>query len=51
MEYFGIGYVGKYHADHLMCPLKMYYKKITTDWEGKLYCDMTMKWDYTKLYV
>ena len=25
--------------------------KITTDWERKLYCGITMKWDYTKRYV
>ena len=25
--------------------------KITTYWEGKLYCGITMKWYYTKIYV
>ena len=48
---FGISYVGPEHADHLMSALEMYYKKITTYLEGKLYCGITMKWDYTKLYV
>ena len=27
------------------------YEEIKTDWEGKLYCDITMKWNYTKSYV
>ena len=38
------------NVDHLMSALKMYYKKITTDREGNLYCGITMKWDYTKIY-
>ena len=29
----------------------MYHEKITTYWEGKLYFSVTMKWDYTKIYV
>ena len=43
MEYFGIFNVGREHADHLMSALKVYDEKITTDWEGKLYCGITMK--------
>ena len=37
VENFGIGYVGREHVDILMSASKMYYEKITTDWEGKLY--------------
>ena len=48
---FVIGYVGRKHADHHMSALKMYYEKIITDWEGKLYCGITMKWYYTKSYL
>ena len=29
----------------------MYYEKIITDWEGKLYCGITIKWNHTKIYV
>ena len=32
VDYFGIGYVGWEHADHLMSTLKMYNEKMTTDW-------------------
>ena len=51
VDNFGIGYVGWEHVDHLISALKMYYKNITTDWRGKLYCGITMKWDYTNRYV
>ena len=51
VDNFGIGYVGRDHADHLMSALEIYYKNITTDWEGKLYFGITMKWNYTKKYV
>ena len=51
VEDFGISYIGCEHTNHLMSALKMYYGKITTDWEGKLYCGITMKWDYTNIYV
>ena len=49
MDDFGIGYVGRDHPDHLMSALKMYDKKITTYWQGKLYCSITIKWDYKKM--
>ena len=51
VEDFGIGYIGSEHADHLMSTLKIYYEKITTDWEGSLYCGITMKWNDVKWYV
>ena len=42
---FGVKYVGKEHAEHLAKTLEMLYT-ITTDWEGELYCGLTLKWDY-----
>ena len=51
VDNFGFGYVGQEHADHLMNALKMYYENIITKWEGKLYCGIKIKWDYTKRYV
>ena len=51
VDEFRIGYVGQDHRDHLMSSLNMYYENITTDWEGKLYCGITMKWNYTQRYV
>jgi hypothetical protein len=42
---FGITYVGKEHADHLINCLKEKYK-FTEDWAGDLYCGISLKWDY-----
>ena len=51
VEDFGIGCLGLEHADNVMSALKIYYEKIKADWEGKLYCGITMKWNDTKKYV
>ena len=50
VEHYGNFHVGQDHSDHLMSALKIYDEKITTDWEGKLYCGITIKWCYTKQY-
>ena len=42
---FGVKYVGKEHAEHLIQTLANKYK-ITTDWTGTLYCGITLTWDY-----
>jgi len=42
---FGVNYVGKEHAEHLVNILKKHYKS-TIDWEGSLYCGISLKWDY-----
>jgi hypothetical protein len=42
---FGIKYVGKEHADHLLNALKQDYT-IDIDWTGSLYCGIALKWDY-----
>ena len=51
MDVFGIGYVGQEHADYLMGALKIYYEKIMTDCEEKLYCGITIKLNHTIRYV
>jgi hypothetical protein len=43
---FGIKYVGKEHADHLLATLRTQYT-MTTDWDCTNYCGLTIKWDYT----
>ena len=43
---FGVKYVGKEHADHLVSDIKENYE-VTTDWEGKQYVGLTLDWDYT----
>jgi hypothetical protein len=44
---FGIKYVGKENAEHLLNCLRSQYT-ITTDWTGSFYCGLTLKWNYTK---
>ncbi len=44
---FGVKYVGREHADHLVkCIGKKY--KLVEDWTGNLYCRIKLKWDYYK---
>jgi len=47
---FGVKYVGKANADHLVNAIASYYP-ISTDWEGTLYCGIHLKWDYTRRMV
>ena len=42
---FGIKYVGKTHANHLIASIQALYS-ISLDWTGSLYCGLTLKWDY-----
>jgi hypothetical protein len=44
---FGVKYVGKEHADHLISCLKKDYK-LTKDWAGDLYCGILLRWDYAR---
>jgi hypothetical protein len=47
---FGVKYVGKEHAEHLVqCLEKLY--TVTTDWTGSLYCGLTFTWDYNARHV
>jgi hypothetical protein len=42
---FGVKYVGREHAEHLMeCINKNY--NISSDWKGSAYCGLTLEWDY-----
>ena len=43
---FGVAYVGKENAEHLIQTLHEANYKITTDWEGTTFCGITLKWDY-----
>jgi hypothetical protein len=42
---FGIKYLGKENADHLLNALKEHYE-VTKDWAGKLYCGISLDWNY-----
>ena len=47
VDYFEGKYLGKEHALHLKAVLEDNYK-VTTDWEGKLYIGIVLKWYYEK---
>ena len=42
---FGMKYVGKEHALHLLKTLEQNYE-ITTDWEGNVFAGINLAWDY-----
>jgi len=47
---FGVNYVCKEHADHLIKVTKEHYK-VAEDCEGTKYCGITLDWDYIKHQV
>ena len=47
LDNFGIKYVGKQHALHLLKILEQHYK-ITADWEGKKFAGIDLEWNYTE---
>jgi hypothetical protein len=51
VDNFGVKYVNKEHADHLIAASIKDLYTITTDWHGTLYCGITIKWDYTSRTV
>jgi hypothetical protein len=42
---FGIKYIGRKNAEHLMTSIKKKYA-ISSDWTGSAYCGLTLDWDY-----
>ena len=47
---FGVKYIGQEDAHHLIAALKQDYE-LEIDWEGKLYCGITLQWNYKEGYV
>ena len=47
---FGVKYVGKEHAEHLLRTLRKDYT-VTDDWKGEKYNGITIDWDYVKRQV
>jgi hypothetical protein len=43
---FGVKYVGRKHAEHLLQALRRNYEAISCNWNGELFCGITLKWDY-----
>ena len=47
---FGVKYFSKADAQHLIDTIKENYE-LSIDWEGTLYCGLTLNWQYEKGYV
>jgi hypothetical protein len=47
---FGVKYVGKEHAMHLLQALRKIYT-VTEDWAGTSYSGLTLRWNYDEKYV
>jgi hypothetical protein len=46
VDNFGIEYQNKTDAKELINALKTHYEAVSVDWEGKLFCGITLEWDY-----
>ena len=46
VDNFGVNYVGQQQAERLLDSVASLYL-LTTDWEGKLYCVLTLNCDYS----
>ena len=47
VDNFGIKYVGKQHANHLIAAIEENYD-FAKDWARKIYCGISIKWDYAR---
>jgi hypothetical protein len=50
VDAFGIKYIGREHAEHLMASLKTYYE-ISSYWTGSVYYGLKIDWDYNNRTV
>jgi len=50
VDNFGVKYVGKDNADHLIAALRKHYE-VEEDWKGSLYCGITLNWNYAQGHV
>lgn len=50
VDNFGVKYIGKDNAEHLMQALHKHYE-VEEDWAGGLYCGIHLNWDYKERYV
>ena len=48
---FGIKYNNKHDAQDLINTLEKNYKAVSVDWDGGLFCGITLEWDYKNQMV
>ena len=46
MDDFGVKYIGKDNANHLIKALKDKYEDVEVNWEGDKLCGITLRWNY-----
>jgi hypothetical protein len=47
---FGVKYIGREHAEHLMACIKKHHE-ISSNWKGSADCGLTLEWDYNNRTV
>ena len=50
IDYFGVNYFHKKDVNHLIQTLQKNYK-VSMDWTGPHYCDLTLNWNYAEQHV
>ena len=45
---FGVKYIGKEHANHLIQSLRNHYQEVDIDWNGNQFCGVHIDWDYNQ---
>ena len=48
---FGVKYTRKKDAEHLLGILEKEFTAVSTDWDGALYCGITLDWDYNECWL
>ena len=48
---FGVKYTRQKDAEHLLSVLEKEFTAVSTDWEGALYCGITLEWNYEERWL
>ena len=51
VDNFGVKYTRRKDAEHLLKILETEFTAVSTEWEGKLYCGITLEWNYSKRWL
>ena len=51
VEDFGVKYTRRKDAEHLLRILETEFTAVSTDWEGALYCGITLEWNYKEIWL
>ena len=51
VDNFGVKYTRRKDADHLLRILEKEFTAVSTDWDGALYCSITLEWNYNERWL